>query len=291
MLWSMFYFTTPDYTRTMGLRLLKGRFFTEQDNLNAPAVVVIDEEMAHSVFLGQDPIGQHVALPFPGLDQPREIVGIVDHVKQWGLAQDSTSKIRNQLYMPFLQVPNQFYNLLTQMTFIVRSGLDPHAATVAASEQIRAIDSDIPIFEVETMDEIVRETVARQRFSTLLFGVFAAAALLLGAIGTYGVLSYSVSQRTHEMGIRMALGAERGDILRLVIGRVAKLVGLGIAIGLFGALAFSRLISGLLYGISSTDPLTFALLSLVLVAVAIAACYLPARRATKVVPIIALRYE
>jgi predicted permease len=289
--WSMLYFTTPDYPQTMGLRLLKGRFFSERDNLNAPAVVVIDEEFARSIFPGQDPIGQHLALPFPGLDQPREIVGIVDHVKQWGLAQDSTAKIRSQLYMPFLQVPDQFYNLLTQMTFIVRSGLDPHAATVAASEQIRAIDSDIPIYEVETMDEIIRETIARQRFATLLFGVFAAAALLLGAIGTYGVLSYSVSQRTHEMGVRMALGAAQRDILRLVIGRGAKLVGIGIAIGLLGALALSRLLAGLLYGVSSTDPLTFASVSLVLVAVSIAACYLPARRATKVDPITALRYE
>jgi predicted permease len=289
--WSMFYVTSPDYLRTMGIRLLKGRFFTEHDDLNAPNVMVIDEELARSVFPNQDPIGQHVIIPFPGADQPREIVGIVQHVKHWGLAQDSTATIRSEFYMPFAQIPDQIYTLVSGMNFAVRSRMDPQAAKAAITQELKAIDSDMPVYDVQTMNEIIRLSLAQQRFATLLFGLFAGAALLLGAIGTYGVLSYSVSQRTHEMGVRMALGAEAPNIIRLVLGRGAQLIGAGIVIGLLAALALSRLLSSLLYGVTARDPVTFAMVSMVLVGVAIAACYIPARRATKVDPMIALRYE
>jgi predicted permease len=290
-LWSMFYATSPDYLRTMGIRLVRGRFFTEHDDLSAPNVIVIDEELARSVFPNQDPLGQHIVLPFPGADQPREIVGIVEHVKHWGLAKDATATIRSEFYMPFNQVPEKLYPLVSGMAFAVRTGLEPHAATAAISQQLKAIDADMPVYNVESMNEIIRTSLGKERFASMLFGLFAAAALLLGAVGTYGVISYAVSQRTHEMGVRMALGAGSGNILRLILGRGARLIAAGIVIGFIAAFSFARGLASLLFGVSPRDPQTFTIVSLVLVAVAIAACYVPARRATKVDPMIALRYE
>jgi predicted permease len=290
--WSVFYCTSQHYLQTMGIRLLRGRYFTEHDDLSEPNVMVIDEELARAVFPGQDPIGQHIIIPFPGADEPREIVGIVQHVKHWGLAQDDKAAIRSEFYLPFTQIPDKIYGLVGGgMTFAVRTRLEPEAAHAAIAREMNAINADMPVYSVQTMNEIIRTSLARQRFATLLFGLFAAAALLLGAIGTYGVLSYTVSQRTHEMGIRIALGANAPDILRLVLERAARLIVVGIAIGLLAAFAFSRFLSSMLYGITARDPVTFAAVSLVLVAVAVAACYIPARRATKVDPIIALRYE
>jgi predicted permease len=288
---TMFYVTSPLYLRTMDIRLLRGRFFTDQDDLSATNVAVIDEELAHSIFPKQDPLGQHIILPFPGADQPREIVGIVQHVKHWGLAQDATAAVRSEFYMPMAQVPDQIYALVHGMTYAVRTRLEPEAARAAITHELNAIDADMPVYDVQTMNEIIRSSLARQRFATVLFLLFAAAALALGAIGTYGVLSYAVSQRTHEMGVRMALGAGTPDILRLVLQRGARLIAAGIGIGLVAAFGLSRLLASMLYGVTTTDPATFAAVSLVLVAVAIAACYIPARRATKVDPIIALRYE
>jgi predicted permease len=290
---TMFYVVSPQYLRTMGIRLERGRFFTDQDDLSAPNVAVIDEELARSIFPKQDPIGQHIILPFPGADQPREIVGIVQHVKHWGLAADDTAPVRSQFYFPMAQVPDQIYSLVTGMTYAVRTRLEPEAARSAITHELNALDSDMPVYGVQTMNEIIRTSLARQRFATLLFLLFAAAALALGAIGTYGVLSYAVSQRTHEMGVRMALGAGTPDILRLVLQRGARLIAAGIGIGLIAAFGFSRLLASMsmLYGVTAADPATFAAVSLMLVAVAIAACYIPARRATQVDPIIALRYE
>jgi predicted permease len=289
--WSMFYVTSPDYLRTMGIRLIRGRFFNNHDDLGAPDVMVIDEDLARSVFPNQDPIGQHIVIPFPGIERPREIVGIVQHVKHQGLAADSTAKIRSEFYMPFAQVPDKLYTLVGGMTFAVRTRLQPDAARAAVAQQLKAIDADIPVYNVLTMNEIIQTSLSQQRFATFLFGLFAAAALLLGAVGTYGVLSYAVSQRTHEMGVRMALGANAPDILRLVLGRGARLIASGIVIGLAAAFGLSRFLASMLYGVTAQDPFTFAAVSLVLLAVAVAACYIPARRATKVDPIIALRYE
>ncbi|HEX8802085.1 MAG TPA: ABC transporter permease, partial [Terriglobales bacterium] len=273
--WSLFYVTSSDYLRTMGIRLLKGRFFDEHDDLNSPNVMVIDEELARSVFPNQNPIGQHIVLPFPGADQPREIIGIVQHVKHWGLAQDSTATVRAEFYMPFRQVPENLYPLVTGMNFAVRTRLQPQTAKAAIEEVLKSVDSDMPVFDVATMNEIIQTSIARQRFTTLLFGLFAAAALLLGAIGTYGVLSYTVSQRTHEMGVRMALGAKTRDIIRLVLGRGSQLIGAGIVMGLLAAMWFSRLMARMLYGVTATDPTTFVTVPLVLIVVAIAACYVP----------------
>jgi putative ABC transport system permease protein len=177
------------------------------------------------------------------------------------------------------------------MAFAVRTGLEPQAATAAISQELKALDSDMPVYNVASMNEIIRTSLGKERFASMLFGLFAVAALLLGAVGTYGVISYAVSQRTHEMGVRMALGAGTGNILRLILGRGARLIAAGIVIGLVGAFSFARLLASLLFGVSPRDPQTFTVVSLVLVAVAIAACYVPARRATKVDPMIALRYE
>lgn len=290
-LMTMFYVTSPQYPKAMGVRLVRGRFFTDHDDLSAPNVVVIDEVLARSVFPNQDPIGQHLILPFPGADQPREIIGIVQHVKHWGLAEDDSATIRSQFYFPMAQVPDQIYSLVTGMSYAVRTNIDQETARAAITHEMNAIDADMPVYNVQTMNEIIRMSLARRRFATLLFMLFAGAALLLGGIGTYGVLSYAVSQRTHEMGVRMALGAGTPDILRLVLQRGVRLIAAGIAIGLLGAFAFSRFLATLLYGVRNTDPLTFIGVSLVLIIVAVAACYIPARRAAKVDPIVALRYE
>jgi predicted permease len=289
--WSMMYITGSDYLPTMGIRQLRGRYFTEQDNLSSSNVIVIDDELARSLFPNQEPIGQHITIPFPGFDKPREIIGVVQHVKHWGLAQDATAKVRSEFYVPFLQIPDELYSLVPGMSFAVRSNLEPVAVRAAVSHELQAIDADIPVYNVEPMNEIIRTSIARERFATRLFVFFAGAALLLGAIGTYGVLSYSVSQRTHEMGIRMALGAETSDILGLVLRWGGILIAAGIVIGVALALALSRLMASMLYGVTATDPMTFALVPLVLIVVAVVACYIPARRATKVDPIIALRYE
>lgn len=289
--WSMMYITSPGYVRTMGLTLLKGRFYDEHDDLNGHEVLVIDDVLARSLFPGQEAIGQHIIIPFPGLEQPREIIGIVGHVAQWGLAQDSTAKIRSEFYMPFLQVPEKFYSMLNGMTFAARSPLPAQAAAKAVGDELRAIDSDMPVYNIQTMNEIISLSIARERFAGLLFGIFAGAALLLGAIGTYGVLSYLVSQRTREMGVRMALGAQSADIISLVFGRGAKLIATGVAIGLLAAFGLSRLRASLLYGVKATDPVIFAVVAVVLMIVAAIACYIPARRATKVDPMVTLRCE
>jgi predicted permease len=289
--WSIFYLTSPKYLQTMGIRLLRGRFFSDHDDLSSPNVMVIDEELARSVFPKEDPIGQHLIVPFPGAEQPREIVGIVQHVKHWGLAQDAKATVRSEFYMPVTQLPDKLYPLVSGMSFAARTRLEPEAARATIAHELNAIDSDISVYNVQTMNEIIRTSLARQRFATLLLALFAGAALLLGAIGTYGVLSYSVSQRTHEMGVRMALGAGTPEILQLVLGGSSRLIAVGTAIGLAAAFGFSRFMGGILYGVSPKDPLTFASVTLLLVAVAVAACYIPARRATKVDPIIALRYE
>ncbi len=293
MLWSMHYIVSSGYADAMGLRLLRGRYLSDRDSEDSQPVIVIDEAMARGVFPSEDPIGKRIIVPFPGLDQPREIVGVVNHVKHWGLAQDAQSRIQYQFYMPFFQVPDALFKQVGtfDMTLVVRTAGDPRAFVGTAQATVHALDPDLPVYGSQTMGEIIETSLAAQRFATLLLGLFAAFGLVLAAVGIYGVMAYSVGQRTQEMGIRMALGATRRDILRLVLGRGSLLTGAGTLIGLLACLGLTRFLASLLFGVTATDPVTFLAVAFVLGAVALFACYVPARRATRVDPMTALRYE
>ena len=279
-----YYAVTADYFKAMGIPLVRGRVFTDQDRKDSPRVAVINAEMAKTYFPDEDPIGKGINVT-NGPETFREIVGIVGDVKQYGPARPTTL----QTYEPFLQNP------FSGMTLVVRAENNPTALTSAIRTQVRAIDKDQPIARTRPLEQIVSESVAKQRFAMLLLGTFGAVALVLAAVGLYGVMSYAVTQRTHELGIRMALGARTGDVLKLVVSQGMTLALVGVGIGLGGAflLAFvlSRFMSSLLFGIGATDPLTFAGISVLLVGVALGACLVPARRAIKVDPMIALRYE
>ena len=293
MSWTMFYTVSPGYKDAMGLRLLKGRFITPQDNEKGAAVVVIDEGMARGMFPNEEPLGKSIIIPFEGFDRPREIVGVVNHVKHAGLAQDATALIKYQLYMPFDQIPDQFYGELSggSMALVVRTTGPQASIGNAVIEAVRELDRDQPVFGLVPMHQVIEESVASQRFATLLLGMFAGIALILGSVGIYGVMSYLVTERTHEMGIRMALGATRTDVMRLVLKYGLTLAAAGLALGLIGSVALTRLLVRLLYGVSPTDPVTLGAMGALLVGVALLACYLPALRATRVDPMVALRYE
>ena len=274
---------SPDYFQTMGITLVKGRSFTEQDVKDAPRVTVIDEEFARRYFPDVEPLGQHIR---PGGNSPKnplaEIVGVVRRVKMDGLSEDSN---RVQSYYPFRQLPN------SGMTVTVKTAGDPLGLVSAVREQVLSIDPDQPVYNVNTMEQLRSDSIAPDRLNLILLASFAAVALILAGVGIYGVMAYSVTQRTHEIGIRMALGARQSDVLGMVIRQGMKLAVIGLAIGLGGAWFATRAMASLLFGVSATDPLTFAVISLVLAGVALAACFVPARRATKVDPMIALRYE
>jgi putative ABC transport system permease protein len=225
------------------------------------------------------------------LDGPIQIVGVVGHVKHFGLDSDATSKIQYQVYLPFVQLPDQIVPLaVSGMTMMVRTTVDPLSLASAVRRRVSGSDGEQPVFDVQTMDQIISDSVAGRRFSMLLLAVFAGLALLLATVGIYGVISYNSTQRTHEIGIRMALGAERTDVLRLVVGQGLRLSLIGIGAGLAAALGLTRLMSSMLYGVRPTDIVTFAAVSLLLAGVAVLASYVPARRATRVDPIVALRY-
>jgi putative ABC transport system permease protein len=271
---------TPNYFATMGIPLREGRIFTEGDNLDRPRVVVIDQTFAQRFFPNQDPIGRHLQVP-DATRPAREIVGVVGAVRDTGFDQQP----RPTIYFPSLQSPDQ------TMSLVVRTSLPPSTILPAIKNAIWSVDRNQPVFEVRSMDEIVSGIVSAPRLAFLLLGVFASLALALAAIGIYGVTSYLVSQQTHEIGVRMALGAQPRDISRMVLGHGARLAGIGIIGGTAAALALTRLLSSLLFGVSATDPLTFVGVAILLIMVALAACYVPARRAMHVDPVVALRYE
>jgi putative ABC transport system permease protein len=281
-----YYAVTPDYFKAMGIPLIRGRVFTDQDRKDTPRVAIINEEMAKKYFPDEDPIGKGINVT-NGPETFREIVGIVGGVKQYGPAQPTTL----QTYEPYLQNP------FSGMTLVVRTGEgNPTALTSAIRSQVLAIDKDQPIARTRPLEQIVSESVAKQRFAMLLLGTFGAVALVLAAVGLYGVMSYAVTQRTHELGIRLALGASTGNVLRLVVGQGMTLALVGVGIGLGGAFVLTRIVlprlmASLLFGTGATDPLTFAAISLLLAGVALGACLVPARRAIKVDPMVALRYE
>jgi predicted permease len=275
----------------MGIPLLRGRYLTPQDTLNSAQVVVIDSVLAQTYFPGKDPVGQIIniaTLP------PIRIVGVVGHVRHWGLANDNFWT-RNQLYFPFYQINDQWLPVMhASTTFVVRTPLATAAVMPAIKAAVYGASSDESVYDVHTMQEIVSESMSPQRFPMILLGAFAALALLLASIGIYGVISCSVTQRMQEIGIRMALGAEKHDVFRMVAGQGLRLALTGLAIGVGAALILTRLLSSfshLLYGVGTSDPLTFIVVSLVVAAVALLACFMPARRATRVDPIFALRYE
>jgi predicted permease len=290
MKFSLFYVTEPDYLKAMGIPLQRGRFLTAADNEHAPFVIVIDEQFARLHFAGQNPIGQHVNLAI--LNQAAEIVGIVGHVKQWGLAEDAGSPVQAQFYMAISQTPEQFLPLLARgALFAVRTQGSPEIEMGVIRQAIAKINPEIVIYDAQTMDKIISNSLAARRFSMILLGIFAALALVLSCVGIYGVISYLAGQRTQEIGIRMALGAERYDVLKLILGHGATMALIGVAVGVAASLALTRLMAKLLYGVSAYDPLTFAAVTCLLVLVALAASYIPARRAMRVDPMVALRNE
>jgi predicted permease len=290
MSWAISYVVQEDYLKVMGIPLKRGRFFTQQDTERTPHVLVIDEVLAKKFFGDQDPIGRHVNLYSKG--GAAEIVGVVGHVKQWGLDTDDTQSLRAQLYFPYMQLPDEAMHQSASGTgVLLKLDGNMQGTAVTLRTVLKKMNSDQVMFEVQTMEEIIAETLAARRVSMIVLGVFAGLALGLASMGIYGVISYLVGQRTHEIGIRMALGAKQSDVLHMVLGEGMKMAVIGVGVGLLAAAALTRLMATLLFGVSATDPLTFAGVAIVLAVVALAACYVPARRAMKVDPIVALRYE
>jgi predicted permease len=288
--WALDYIVEPDYLKALGIPLQRGRFFTSRDHEHAPLVAVVDDVLARKYFGDENPVGKRINLFTTG--GKLEIVGVVGHVNQWGLDSDATQPLRAQLYLPCLQMPDAYIaNTPSGMGVVVRSTVAVPALFDSLRRTSQQMSSQQVIYGVQTMNKIVSDSIAARRFSMILFASFAALALLLSSVGIYGVISYLVGQRTHEIGIRIALGARRMDVLRLVLSHGAKMALLGVVIGLAASLGLTRLMANLLYGVSPTDPLTFLGVAVVLTLVALAACYIPARRAMRVDPIVALRYE
>ncbi len=287
---------TPGYFSTLGVPLVKGRFFTERDAGEAQPVALVNEEMVRRYFPGEEPLGKRMwmgppenllppgALP-PGFRFPMlTVVGVVKDVKHLGLGQQPGPEV----YIPHLQGLQE-----TQrgMFVAVRTDADPLSLAAALRREVAAIDRDQPVADVLTMEQRLAASLAPARFNMLLLGVFAGVALLLAAVGLYGVIAYAVEQRTHEIGVRVALGAQARDVLGLIVGQGMRLALLGVGVGLAASFVLTRLMSSLLYGVEATNPETYASVALLLIFVALLACYVPARRATKIDPIHALRFE
>ncbi len=287
---TLLYLVQPDYLNVMRTPLERGRFLTLADNEHSAFVTVIDDRFARLYFGGQDPLGKRVS--FNILNLTAEIVGVVGHVKQWGLDEDSASPVQAQCYFNLAQIPDQFVPLMSANAgFVVRTVGSPLAQVGAIRHALDQINTQQVMYDTETMDRIIADSLAAQRFSMILLGIFAALALVMSCVGIYSVISYLAGQRTHEIGVRMALGAERRDVLRMVLGEGAIMAGAGVAIGLVAAFGLTRLMANMLFGVNAHDPLTFAGVAGLLILVALAACYIPARRATRVNPMEALRYE
>jgi predicted permease len=286
--------TGPDYLHTMEIPLLRGRFFTPEDTTKSPCVTVIDSVFAQQYFPGKDPVGQTITFGYSTPVGPCPIVGVVGHVSHWGLGETGTYT-RAQSYFSLYQDPDKWVPLnYPDWKIIVRTPLDAATVIPAIKSAVYGASSDETVYDIHTMQQIVSESMSSQRFPMVLLATFAGLALLLASVGIYGVVSYSVSQRVHEIGIRMALGAEKQNIFRMIVGHGLRIALVGLGIGAIVALILTRLLSSfsqLLYGVSTNDPATFITVSLVLTCVAVLACYIPARRAMRVDPMVALRYE
>jgi len=291
---------TPDYFRAMGIPLLRGRYFTDQDNRSFLAgrdvskldeggrliagtnVIIVDEEFARRYWPNEDAVGKRIRFGTDPAAPALTVVGVVGRVKMEGLTQDSN---RVQGYFSFAQLP------FGGMTVIIKASHDPNQLIAAARNQVKAIDSDQPIYNIRTMDDIRGESVSAERLNLTLLSIFAGIALVLAIVGIYGVMSYAVTQRTHEIGIRMAIGAQRGDVFRMVLSQGMLLTIIGVVLGLIGAFGLTRLMATMLFGVRATDPATFVAISALLLVVALCACLIPGRRATRVDPVVSLRYE
>jgi predicted permease len=287
---AMFYLAEAGFEQAMGITLERGRFITSQDSENAPLVIDIDDVFARTYFPHENPIGKRVHLE--QFDVIAEIVGVVGHIKQWGPGADERAAIEAQFFYPFMQLPENLMRLAADSVAVVlRTIGDPAGVMGPVRRAVEQIDPREVIYGVQTMDEIVAGSFAARRLSMILLAIFAALALVLSCVGIYGVISYVVGQRTREIGIRVALGAQRLDVMRLVLGEGAKMAFVGVAIGVAVALGLTRLMANQLFGVTAQDPLTFAAVASALVLVALLACYLPARRAVRVDPIRALRSQ
>ena len=269
-----------NYFHTIGIPLLKGRYFTEQDRDKSPPVIIINDTMSRRYWPGEDPTGRRLTLPSLG-GISREVVGVVGDIKHAGLDTESGA----QMYLPYLQQPWNF------MSLVVRAQSDPARMAGAVRHEIAALDANQSGYDVKTMQQVVSESVSQPRLYTMLLGVFAAVAMILAAVGIYGVMNYLVTQRIHEIGIRMALGAQATDIFKMIVGQGMLLALIGVVVGLAAAFFVTRVMESLLFGVSTRDLTTFLGIPLVLAAVAFLSIYIPARRAMKVHPMVALRQE
>jgi putative ABC transport system permease protein len=277
----------PDYFRTMDIPMRSGRDFTDRETPHSQPVVIINDSFARRYWPGESPLGAHIKLN-DNNQAPREveIIGVVGDVRHLGLHLDPAPEI----YLHLSQIPEEKLSFLTNnMNWVVRTSAEPLTLTGAVRREIQAVNGDIPTSHTRSMEQFLSSSLAPSRFNLFFLGIFAITALILAGTGIYAVISYSVAQRTPEIGIRMALGAQQLDVLKLVVGSSLKIVLIGVAIGLVGAYSLTRVLSNLLYGISVTDPSTFVSMSLLLIIIALLASYIPARRATKVDPVIALR--
>jgi predicted permease len=265
----------------MGIPLLRGRTFSDKEEAVMSHVVVISDLLARRYFPDEDPIGKKIVIEMKDPNVPSEIIGVVGDVKRAGL--DSTSEAMS--YWPHAELP------FSSMMLGIRTESNPMGLAGSVTGIVHQMDPALPVYDVETLGQWLGDSVSRQRFSTLLLGAFAGIAFLLAAVGVYGVVAYSVSQRTREFGVRMALGAETGDVAWIVLGHGLRIAALGIVFGLAGGLAVSQFLRELLFQVSPYDPATFAIVAAVFAGVTLLACWVPARRATKVDPMIALRYE
>jgi predicted permease len=287
---ALFYLVTPRYQEAMRIPIERGRFLNDHDDEHSSQVAVIDASFARKYFPNTDPIGKRLNIGL--FDVQPEIVGVVGHVEHWGLGAKGHDNLQAQIYLPVWQVPDRFWTLLAGGSgYVARTVAAPLGAVGAIREAAGKLDSSAVVYETHGLEEIVSNSIAKQQLAMILLGVFSALALLLSAIGIYGVISYLTGQRTHEIGIRVALGASRADVLRLVIGQGMRITLIGVVCGIAVALGLTRLMIRLIYGVGVYDPITFAGVAILLTSVAMLACYLPARRAMRVDPMIALRYE